>query len=227
MELYFKTAGAEAWTLTDNRIILGCKEIFLVDVKRIQHSPAGFLSNGTITVHDTKSDKGFVVLVYGRKQKEEGMQAAEYIQAFLNDPAKMAEKPKRGFQKCCNICGHIFCYTKEDLAKSNELKIKANYERSMGKVEWWTTSMVTGNQRQQRADDMEARVVDYNKCPKCGSTDIRDATDADIENSKSSNSTVVQQPSAADELKKLKELLDMEVITQEEFDAKKKQLLGL
>ena len=30
-----------------------------------------------------------------------------------------------------------------------------------------------------------------------------------------------------DELKKFKELLDMGVISQEEFDAKKKQLLGL
>ena len=37
----------------------------------------------------------------------------------------------------------------------------------------------------------------------------------------------VQQISAADELKKFKELLDMGVINQEEFDAKKKQLLGL
>ena len=34
-------------------------------------------------------------------------------------------------------------------------------------------------------------------------------------------------PSSADELKKYKELLDLGVITQEEFDAKKKQLLGL
>jgi predicted Zn-dependent peptidase len=33
--------------------------------------------------------------------------------------------------------------------------------------------------------------------------------------------------STADELKKFKELLDSGVITQEEFDAKKKQLLGL
>ena len=41
------------------------------------------------------------------------------------------------------------------------------------------------------------------------------------------NTTVVQQTSAADELKKFKELLDMGVINQEEFDAKKKQLLGL
>lgn len=40
--------------------------------------------------------------------------------------------------------------------------------------------------------------------------------------------TIIQNNvSAADELKKFKELLDMGIITQEEFDAKKKQLLGL
>ena len=39
--------------------------------------------------------------------------------------------------------------------------------------------------------------------------------------------TIIKEVSAADEIKKFKELLDMGVITQEEFDAKKKQLLGL
>ena len=40
--------------------------------------------------------------------------------------------------------------------------------------------------------------------------------------------TIVQQAaSPAEELKKMKELLDADIITQEEFDAKKKQLLGL
>lgn len=38
---------------------------------------------------------------------------------------------------------------------------------------------------------------------------------------------ITQAQSSADELKKFKELLDSGVITQEEFDAKKKQLLGL
>ena len=40
------------------------------------------------------------------------------------------------------------------------------------------------------------------------------------------NQTIVET-SNADELKKFKELLDMGAITQEEFDAKKKELLGL
>ena len=39
--------------------------------------------------------------------------------------------------------------------------------------------------------------------------------------------TVVQQASAADELKKFKGLLGDGIILQEEFDKKKKQLLGL
>lgn len=44
---------------------------------------------------------------------------------------------------------------------------------------------------------------------------------------KNSANLQVNQISAADEIKKFKELLDMGIITQEEFDAKKKQLLGL
>ena len=39
--------------------------------------------------------------------------------------------------------------------------------------------------------------------------------------------TVIQNTSAAEEIKQFKELLDNGVITQEEFDAKKKELLGL
>lgn len=46
-------------------------------------------------------------------------------------------------------------------------------------------------------------------------------------NSNASNQVVLNNQSNADELKKYKELLDGGVITQEEFDAKKKQLLGL
>ncbi|MCI5905492.1 MAG: SHOCT domain-containing protein [Oscillospiraceae bacterium] len=55
-----------------------------------------------------------------------------------------------------------------------------------------------------------------------------------IEENKKANRTapvapapVVQFASSADELKKFKDLLDSGVITQEEFDAKKKQILGL
>ena len=56
---------------------------------------------------------------------------------------------------------------------------------------------------------------------------IRDQIDQ-IKRGKNAPTIISSTPvSSADELKKFKELLDMGVITQEEFDAKKKQLLGL
>lgn len=46
-------------------------------------------------------------------------------------------------------------------------------------------------------------------------------------NKPKTETTIVQNSDEADKLKKYKDLLDSGVITQEEFDAKKKQLLGL
>lgn len=43
----------------------------------------------------------------------------------------------------------------------------------------------------------------------------------------SQSTTAVNAASAADEIKKFKELPDMGAITQEEFDAQKKRLLGM
>ena len=48
-----------------------------------------------------------------------------------------------------------------------------------------------------------------------------------LELSKPQATTIVQQTSAADEIVKYKGLLDAGIISQEEYDAKKKQLLGL
>lgn len=60
--------------------------------------------------------------------------------------------------------------------------------------------------------------------------DIHDYLNNKLREIKSTKNTPIVQAapaSAADELKKFKDLLDMGIITQEEFDAKKKQLLGL
>lgn len=51
--------------------------------------------------------------------------------------------------------------------------------------------------------------------------------DRQKEKTQNTGTTIVQNSDEADKLKKYKDLLDSGVITQEEFDAKKKQLLGL
>ncbi len=66
--------------------------------------------------------------------------------------------------------------------------------------------------------------VQHNKT----ANNIKNYLESVMFNRPNSQSTIVKQAlSGADELKKIKELLDEGVITQEEFDAKKKQLLGL
>ncbi len=51
--------------------------------------------------------------------------------------------------------------------------------------------------------------------------------DGKIREYKNKGNVTVQQLSPADELKKFKELLDAGILTQEEFDAKKKELIGV
>ena len=71
-------------------------------------------------------------------------------------------------------------------------------------------------------------IVDYSKCPKCNSTDIKELSEEEFKTLQTKNNAPASTTlSSADELKKYKELFDMGVISQEEFDAKKKQLLGL
>ena len=56
---------------------------------------------------------------------------------------------------------------------------------------------------------------------------IHDRIMEEKRNRKAGTTTVVQQTTAADEIKKYQQLMQDGAITQEEFDAKKKQLLGL
>lgn len=79
-----------------------------------------------------------------------------------------------------------------------------------------------------RSDSLSSRVVDYSKCPNCNSSDISDLTEEQFKAEQAKlNGASGSNVSAADELIKFKELMDAGVITQEEFAAKKKQLLGL
>lgn len=78
----------------------------------------------------------------------------------------------------------------------------------------------------QTASDELSRITDYTKCPSCGSRDLIDLTDEDIAkmNAQQNGAAAVSE---ADEIFKYKNLLDIGVITLDEFEQKKKQLMGL
>ena len=69
----------------------------------------------------------------------------------------------------------------------------------------------------------ENQVVNDSRCPKCGSTEVELLPEgAEIPAAPAAATSA----SAADEPIKFKQLLDMGVITQQEYDQKKKELLS-
>ena len=128
----------------------------------------------------------------------------------------------------CNTCGHIYCYTEDDIAMNKFYLRSAKTETNIGALNAIAGNALVGQANYASAERDLEKVKNFNRCPKCNSTDLRKLTKEEFEKEKASASNnATSNSSAADELKKFKELLDMGVITQEEFDAKKKQLLGL
>lgn len=130
----------------------------------------------------------------------------------------------------CDTCGHTFCYTQADIDENQRLAKSAITSSLSGLAGALSGHYAASSNSTQSANDQLARIVDFSKCPKCNSRNVRKLSKEEWEKETAAqNTTTASAPvaSAADELKKFKELLDMDVITQEEFDAKKKQLLGL
>ena len=144
---------------------------------------------------------------------------------------RVVERRDIEIRKQCNICGKVFCYSPLDVAK-NKQKANMAVLSAIGSLggamsgHYAASAVHQGNAR----NEMNG-IVDYDKCPQCGSLDLRIMSKEEfLFAMKKRNAHTMMTGAAlssADELKKFKELLDMGVITQAEFDAKKKQLLGL
>ena len=140
------------------------------------------------------------------------------------------EEENTEIRKKCNVCGHIFCYTQADLEENRKKLLSAGLSSLAAAGQMLGGAHTAGAVNSAAADNKAKEVIDYDRCPKCGSRDLRDLNEEEFQQemqAASAQQTASAAPSAADELKKFKELLDMGAISQEEYDAKKKQLLGL
>lgn len=126
----------------------------------------------------------------------------------------------------CNVCGHIFCYTDEDIMRNTTnagmgaIAAIGGIAAALGGGTIFHTHHLQG-----QADRYNDKIVDYSRCPACNSTNITEIKKGEV--TQPQNDTAALVSSSVDEIKKYKELLDMGIITQEEFEIKKKQLLGL
>ncbi len=242
----FKPNGRKEWAITDSEIIIGKKILPLSSLCGIEHRPPEKASSqGIIFVYQKGRNSeqynvdDFTTLVYNNKDSEDAKKVLERLVSLFDsenydidldqNTGKCYIKEKRNqvkpqqFYKKCNTCGHVYCYTQGDLNRNKQLSRQAaanSFASAFGPMMMSATYV-------QSANDSKSRIVDYDKCPKCNSVDVVSITEEEAENISKNQNTQQSSISQADELKKFKELLDSGVITQEEFDAKKKEILGL
>lgn len=127
----------------------------------------------------------------------------------------------------CEACGHVYHFNDDDI-KRNQQRIKDSNSSIIGAVAaGMGGNYIVSTLNAQAANNQLNGIVDYYACPQCRSRKIRRITEKEFEELKATNNTPVAPTSNLDEIKKLKELLDLGAITEEEFNAKKKELLGL
>lgn len=127
----------------------------------------------------------------------------------------------------CNTCGFIYCYNGEDLLRNKQLANDARLNGFLGAVEAFGGTRIGAQIANNTADAKLNQIVDYSRCPKCKSSDVKIISEAELEREREQAKNINTTYSAADELKKYKDLLDAGAITQEEYDVKKKQLLNM
>lgn len=180
--------------------------------------------NSTI-LPDNPSDQSYNRTMAQWKTMSEA-EKQEFVDFCLgNSDGKKIDKE---YRVKCETCGHIYCYTQSDL----EANLK-HAKKALGASVMSFGNAVSGTQygfhaNEERSQRELDKMVDYTKCPKCNSRSIRQLTEEEYKKAAAAaQAGHAPALSSAEELKKFKELLDMGVISQEEFDAKKKQLLGL
>ena len=276
MNLSFKAGFLKEWTLLDDRIILGKKEIMLTEIDSVKlFAKSSFANNGVIQI---TVNKKIITLAYPHKLREEGKIALEYLQdnckyeeESYNKEASEEESHNRKTVKeireeiealpCRDEWG-----TRKEIAELPLILRKGEIIKAMtsGINDGNTWLIVCTNKRVLMLDKgmiYGLKLIDipldrinsisHSKGLIFGKIAITDGATtrmieniskdtvsffADIvneqvelykKNKNISKSQVLNNISPADELIKYKQLLDMGALTKEEFDKKKKELLGV
>lgn len=228
---------------TNDYYVFNDKGIYEISKKKILFFPYGSMKSASvktgwlstdlkITFDFSLSKLGFRTLMFDKKYNDKIVQITDFIQKAINNAEKETVSEifdELEFYKKCNVCGSMFCYNTSDIRNNKKNSSMATLS-SVGSAVGALGSRIDMYGQGAMADKYNSRIVDFNKCPQCGSSQLTILTKEELEevNTKSTETQNNQTTySAADEIKKFKDLLDSGIITQEEFDEKKKQLLNL
>ncbi len=246
----FKAFGMKAWSVTDNHLVFGSQKIDYSELAAINlvSTPTTGLTNGVVQAnHNGK----ILTMAFKHADKDRAHHAVEFAKNKIDEAHGIVKDYK--YQLIAHTGTKLEVYDDyivitfmqtgslmTNLARGGALGGKKIDYETMTSVQFREPSgMTVGFIQFAYPGSIESRggivaaINDENSVP-VQPKDVALAREivAFIEKRRkevkaAANRPSIQQVSAADELKKFKELMDMGIITQEEFDAKKKQLLGL
>lgn len=266
MNLTFKASLLKEWTLLDDRIIYGGKEILFTDIQSVKlRVKSTFATNGVIEI--VVNGKA-INLAYPHKSRVDGEKAVMYL--IDNYGSKEEREIRKSITEIQSEINSLPCKddwgTKKEIAElPYVLSIDENIKAmTSGVTDGNTWLMLCTNKRVLMLDkgmiyglkliDIpldQINSISHSKGLVLGKISITDgAKTRTIENVSKATvnffveavnkakeeykrdinvpvTQVVNSVSVADELIKFKQLLDVGVLSQEEFDNKKKELLGL
>lgn len=128
------------------------------------------------------------ILIYNLVKADKKYEKQKNIEAKQkkeeNKNTSFEKNIEKEYRKKCNVCGNIFCYTDKDIEISNTYAELSNSNRKMG-IQSKVGSLIgmnvmenvfnnDPNEKEKLAELYSNKVIDYSKCPKCGSSDIAD-----------------------------------------------------
>ncbi|MDB8575344.1 PH domain-containing protein [Turicibacter sanguinis] len=266
MNLSFKAPLQKSWTLLNDRLIYGEKEILFEEIQNVTlFAKPTFATNGIIQIFVNNK---VLNLAYTNRDKENGNTAFIYLESNFGD--RNSRSDKKTMEDIQKEVKSLPCYdgwgTRKEVSELPKVLSKDESIKAMtsGVTDGNTWLIVCTNKRVLMLDKglvYGLKIIDipldrinsisHSKGLVLGKISITDGAttrtienisnvtvtffcdivNQEIENYKRSKNNpitqVVNNNSVADELLKFKQLLDMGVITEDEFSAKKKELLGL
>lgn len=219
MRRTFKADRHKEWAFdADTEIFeIDNMQFSVADVEKIVYSgtPTSYEEVGIMQV----TVRGQVyTLAFPFVQRLSGWEVASLLLERVKErpPVPQIPEPKE-IRMRCKVCGQVFCYNADDI-KRNEHYSKSIALHTIAGV----ASALAGRTATTALNTMSIRqagerIIDFTRCPNCRSQELEPL----------SEEVTLPQYSVADELKKWKDLLDSGAITEEEYDAQKKRLLGM
>lgn len=155
--------GRPAWSVENEFINYKSKQYKIVDIKKIMNSPETRYPHFMIFFKNNE----MLMLYYSNMHL-----ATEFYKYILDNTNAVTSDTE--YRKKCAVCGNIFCYSESDQTSSQYHKKMAAAAANRAVFDTLLVSSLYGCGDRIEEGNHIAQVIDYSKCPKCGSRQLID-----------------------------------------------------